>query len=167
MATIDARGPPVADVTPAEFSLFCQSQDGAWCLIKTKDTDAQSFVFNWLLTELDIPPVEAAVSIRDFYLATIGGKKIPSRAILSQTLQHMSHVQVIERRRGGMNENVPIHSIDLPIHSTDLPIHSIDLPIPQPQITKVAMLEAQIQQVDELIADAEQNIKTWRFEKKS
>ena len=61
---------------------------------------------NFLQAEYGLVPIEALGSVRDFYLATIGGKRIPNRAILSETVEHMSHVQVVRRGRGGMEEQV-------------------------------------------------------------
>ena len=108
-ATVNEQLLPVADVPETRFSLFIKEANGKWMLALVGDTiDAQSFTFNHLIEELGMSPHEAAGSVgnRDYYLATIGGKKIPSRAILSETVEHMSHVQVVERRRGGMEEQV-------------------------------------------------------------
>jgi hypothetical protein len=103
-AIIDALGLPVANFTPRQFSVFCQSRDGAWCIIKTHDLDAQSFVFNWLQIEFGIGRHDAAGAVRDFYLASVGGKRIPNGAVLCETIDHMSHVIVVRRNRGGMED---------------------------------------------------------------
>jgi len=107
-ARIDHRGLPVACSPAVAFSVFVMGpryQD-TWSLIQTNNIDAQSFIFNYLQEECGMSMQQAMVDFGDYYLATIGGKKIPKRAILKDTVEHMSHVQVVCRRRGGMQEGV-------------------------------------------------------------
>lgn len=91
------------------YQVFCQGQNehGQWTLCKCPDQTAQEFIFNYLQQDLGMSPRSAAGFVGDLYLATIGGKKIRSNQKISEVVEHMGHIQVCRRGRGGM-EQVPV-----------------------------------------------------------
>jgi hypothetical protein len=105
-ATVNEHRLPVAEVPETRFSLFTREANGKWMLALVGDTmDAKSFIFNHIMNEYGMNHVEAVANLSNFYMTTVGGKLIPKKAILSKFLPHMSHVDVHERRRGGMPTN--------------------------------------------------------------
>jgi hypothetical protein len=104
-AIINEQGLPEASTPANEFSVFVQGQNekGRWTLCKCRDLDAQSFIFKYLQQDLGMSLHSAAGFVGDLYLATIGGKILRKGDKICEVVEHMGHIQVCRRGRGGMS----------------------------------------------------------------
>ena len=88
------------------FKLWVQEADGQWVLtVVGMRLTVRNFIIYHMQDQYQMDLNTAiAESFTNFYMTTIGGKILPKDTLLCQLVDDMSHVAVVERRRGGMQD---------------------------------------------------------------
>jgi len=100
---LQAGDPNLEDGT---FKLWVQEADGQWVLtVVGMRLTVRNFIIYHMQDQYQMDLNTAiAESFTNFYMTTIGGKILPKDTLLCQLVDDMSHVAVVERRRGGMQD---------------------------------------------------------------